>query len=563
MKHSKLQNSETPFFALPKKTLSNAHTLGQNSQKFVKLHDLLQHSKMTTRFFLKQKERSESEKQQAVDLSQDISLYASLVKKPINLLFSLDQFLFEFSKKTYQQKKTGEFFQQLKERKKLSLFYGHLSQKSLAKLFHEARESKGFFSKNVLCLLERRLDVVLYRSGFTQTIAESRQCIAHKKVTLNGKLVTFPSFQLEPGDILSLVPTRKTKLHDHLLHSLQTGQSQTSQKMSAPQGALGGTSKKTLRERSWIVEDFFSKLKKNLKPLPQVSSTGPIVESKLVYLIINFLCTQIKNRASYTLKHTTLSHISFFLRTRRKRAAQLSLRVPQGPQHFFLTFLKWKILGKKAPNTLTFTKTRSFSSWNQNELQKGRKQKERVLYPHLGSIRQHPVFWNRELTNSHYTPFVFGKNQGHPFKFQQKNPQNFFLNSKTSTQKNRKRKDILDCYRHCFLVFLKHLETKRQFHSLVDLHFTKFMSPQFSFSLETRRKRAPQSSFFLGTQKKRGAPFFSKQKPFISKTLAFRVMKPLHLEMSYKLFHVIYLFSPQRVNFPFYIDLDLIRRSLR
>ena len=111
MKQSTLQNAETTFFANQKKTVSNAQILEQNSQKLVKLNYLLQNSKITTTSSLwKQKERSESEAQKAVDLSKDVSLYVSLVKKPINLLFSLDQFVFEFSKKTYQQKKTGEFF---------------------------------------------------------------------------------------------------------------------------------------------------------------------------------------------------------------------------------------------------------------------------------------------------------------------------------------------------------------------------------------------------------------------------------------------------------------------
>lgn len=491
MKQSKSQNTETTFFATQKKTVSNAQIVDQNSQKLVRLNYLLQNSTISTTSLLrKQKERSQGETQKAVDLSKDVSLYVSLVKKPINLLFSLDQFLFEFSKKTYQQKKTGEFFQQLKERKKLSLFYGHLSQKSLTKLFHKATQSKGFFSKNVLCLLERRLDVVLYRSGFTQTIAESRQCIAHRKVLVNGKPRTFPSFQVEPGDILSIAPTRK--INDHLLKSLKTGQSQNDPKMVAP--------------RSSIAEDFFRKLKKNLKPLPHFSTTSKNFDSKLVCLLfINFLCTQIKKRAFYNLKHTTLT-----------RGDDKSL---------FLTFLKWKLLGNRTPKKMTFHKTRSF--WNQKETQFN-KNAQKVVYPHLGYIRQHPVFWNRELINSKYTPFVFGKNQGQSFKFQQKN-------RRALIQKNDKRREILQCYRHCFLVFLKHLENDTKFHGLVDLHFKKFMS----------------------------TTFFYKHKESFSKTLAFRVVKPLHLEISYKLFHVIYLYSPQRVNFPFYIDLDLIRRSLR
>ena len=498
MKHYQLQNAETTFFGNQKKTVSNAQILDQNSQKLVKLNYLLQNSKISTT------KRSENEVQKAVDLSKDVSLYVSLVKKPINLLFSLDQFLFEFSKKTYQQRKTGEFFQQLKERKKLSLFYGHLSQSSLTKLFTKATQSKGFFSKNVLCLLERRLDVVLYRSGFTQTIAESRQFIAHKKVIVNGKPVTFPSYQVEPGDNLSIAPITETKITDYLLKSLQTDQSQKFSKIVAPSSIFNGG-------RSSIAADFFSKLKKNFKPLPQFSTISQSFNSKLVcLLLINFLCIQIKNRASYTLKHATLT---------------------QGDKKsVFLTFLKWKFLAR--PKKMVFHKTRSFSNQKETQFNKNArsflKQKDGIVYPDLGYIRQHPVFWSRELMNSKYTPFVFGKNQGQFFKFQQKNRRGL-------TQKNYKRREILQCYRHCFLVFLKHLENDTKFHGLVDLHFKKFMSTKF----------------------------FYKHKESFSKTLAFRVTKPLHLEISYKLLHIIYLYSPQRVNFPFYIDLDLIRRSLR
>ena len=65
-----------------------------------------------------------------VDLSKDFLLYFSIIKKPLNLLFSMDQFLFEFSKKKYQQKKTGEFLQQLKERKKLSFFLWFVNSKT-------------------------------------------------------------------------------------------------------------------------------------------------------------------------------------------------------------------------------------------------------------------------------------------------------------------------------------------------------------------------------------------------------------------------------------------------
>ena len=86
------------------------------------------------------------------ELSKDLPLFLSLIEKPLNLLFSIDQFVFEFSKTTYQQKKNGDFFQQLKERKKLSLFYGHLTRKQIVNLFKKAEKIKGYFSRNLFSL---------------------------------------------------------------------------------------------------------------------------------------------------------------------------------------------------------------------------------------------------------------------------------------------------------------------------------------------------------------------------------------------------------------------------
>ena len=428
---------------------------------------------------------------------KDLSLYVSLVKKPINLLFSLDQFLFEFSKKTYQQKKTGEFLQQLKERKKLSFFYGHLSQKTLTELFRKATQSKGFFSKNLLCLLERRLDVVVFRSGFAQTIAEARQRITHKKVLVNGKPLTFPTYQVEPGDVLSMAPTTKTKINGHLLEHLKTKPSPNHTKMLAarPKNAfLGGR----------IQEDFFSKLTQNLQSLPQFSPSPQSFQSKLVcLLLIQFLCTQLKNRASYVLKQGSLEH--------------------NGEKGLFLTLLKWKLSGLKKRDAFSNTSKAPFF---QNKRESALDKAQRILYPELGYVRQHPLFWSRELINSNYSPLVGVRDGGQPF--QQKN-------RRVSTGELAKRRGVQRSFRESFLLFLKQLEKDTQFQGLVGLHFHKFMSPK-------------------------SAPTYGNS---FSKTLVFRVIKPLHLEISYNLFHVIYLFSPQRVNFPFFIDLDLIRRSLR
>jgi len=485
----KQPDSHRAPFLNQKHTLLSDKIEDGGSQKLLTLNYLLQKSKMS----LFQKGGSllpTGPHGTGKAVPKDLSLYISLVKKPINLLFSLDQFLFEFSKKTYQQKKTGEFLQQLKERKKLSFFYGHLSQKTLTGLFRQATQSKGFFSKNLLCLLEHRLDVVVFRSGFAQTLAEARQRITHKKVFVNGKPLTFPTYQMVPGDILSMAPTTKTKIKGHLLEHLKTRPSPNDTKMLAA---------------PWrIQEDFFSKLTQNLQSLPHFSPSPQSFQSKLVcLLLIQFLCTQLKNRASYVLKQGALKQ--------------------NGEKSFFLTLLKWKLSDHKKKDAFSTTSKAPFF---QNRRESALDKAQRILYPELGSVRQHPLFWNRELINSNYSPLVGDRDGGQPFHQKSR---------RVSTGEPGKRRGIQRSFRESFLLFLKQLEKKTQFQGLVGLHFHKFMSPKLS---------PPYGNSF-------------------SKTLVFRVIKPLHLEISYNLFHVIYLFSPQRVNFPFFIDLDLIRRSLR
>lgn len=137
-----------------------------------------------------------------------------LTKRPINLLFSLDQFMFEFSKNKSQQQKSSEFQKLLKEQKKLTLFYGNLSTKEFKKIIHQALKYQGYFYRNFFSLLEKRLDVVLYRCGFAKTISGARQLIIHNKILLNNKVITIPSYSVQPGDCISV--------HQNFINSLST-----------------------------------------------------------------------------------------------------------------------------------------------------------------------------------------------------------------------------------------------------------------------------------------------------------------------------------------------------
>ena len=71
---------------------------------------------------------------------------------------------------------------------------------------------KGATGVNLLQLLEARLDNVVYRMGFGSTRAEARQLVSHKSLTVNGKTVNIPSYQVQPGDVIAVREKAKQQL---------------------------------------------------------------------------------------------------------------------------------------------------------------------------------------------------------------------------------------------------------------------------------------------------------------------------------------------------------------
>lgn len=114
--------------------------------------------------------------------------------------------------KVLQKKKPAKeshFIAKLHLTRLLSLFYGGLSAAALKKIIGKATQTKTIFGKAILSFLERRLDMVLYRSHFVTSLAEARQLISHGFVEINGKPVTISSYTLQYGDVFSLnLPSR-------------------------------------------------------------------------------------------------------------------------------------------------------------------------------------------------------------------------------------------------------------------------------------------------------------------------------------------------------------------
>jgi len=96
-----------------------------------------------------------------------------------------------------------EYGLQLREKQKVRRMYGVL-EKQFRRYYKEADRRKGSTGVNLLQLLECRLDNVVYRMGFASTRAEARQLVSHKAISVNGKTVNIPSYQVQPGDIVSV-----------------------------------------------------------------------------------------------------------------------------------------------------------------------------------------------------------------------------------------------------------------------------------------------------------------------------------------------------------------------
>lgn len=100
---------------------------------------------------------------------------------------------------------------QLREKQKVRRIYGIL-ERQFENYFKKATRLKGSTGENLLKLLERRLDNVVYRMGFGSTRAEARQLVTHRCILVNGKIVNIPSYLLSPGDVVSIREGAKTQL---------------------------------------------------------------------------------------------------------------------------------------------------------------------------------------------------------------------------------------------------------------------------------------------------------------------------------------------------------------
>ncbi len=105
-----------------------------------------------------------------------------------------------------RKQKVSDFGIQLRAKQKLKGYYGNVTEKMFRAVYDEASRMKGDTSRNLIGLLEMRLDMVVYRAKFTPTIFAARQLVNHGHVMVNGKRLNIGSARVKPGDTIELGP---------------------------------------------------------------------------------------------------------------------------------------------------------------------------------------------------------------------------------------------------------------------------------------------------------------------------------------------------------------------
>ncbi|SHF08612.1 SSU ribosomal protein S4P [Caldanaerobius fijiensis DSM 17918] len=101
------------------------------------------------------------------------------------------------------RKKLSNYGVQLREKQKVKSIYGIL-ETQFRRYFEEAERRKGITGENLLQMLERRLDNVVYRLGFASSRAQARQIVKHGHILVNGQKVDIPSYETKVGDVISV-----------------------------------------------------------------------------------------------------------------------------------------------------------------------------------------------------------------------------------------------------------------------------------------------------------------------------------------------------------------------
>jgi small subunit ribosomal protein S4 len=137
------------------------------------------------------------------------------------------------------KKKPTDYGIQLLAKQKLKGYYGNLTEKQFRGIYQKATRMTGDTSQNIIGLLERRLDAVVYRMKFAITVFAARQLISHGHVLVNNKVVNISSYTVKEGDTVEI--KKKSKNNAVILEALQSPERDFPFYLSVDTSALKGT----------------------------------------------------------------------------------------------------------------------------------------------------------------------------------------------------------------------------------------------------------------------------------------------------------------------------------
>ena len=103
-----------------------------------------------------------------------------------------------------RRRKPSDFGLQLQGKQKLKGYYGNITEKQFRRYYKEAVRRRGDTSENLIGILERRLDAVVYRMRFVPTVFAARQFVNHGHIRVNGQRVNIPSYMVKDGDVIEV-----------------------------------------------------------------------------------------------------------------------------------------------------------------------------------------------------------------------------------------------------------------------------------------------------------------------------------------------------------------------
>ena len=118
-----------------------------------------------------------------------------------------------------KRRKLSDYAQQLAAKQKLKRYYANMTERQFRRAYETASNQRGDTAENLIGLLERRLDTVVYRVSLAPTPFAARQLVNHGHVLVNGRRVNIPSYQVREGDTIEIA--ERSRNHPHMLESVQ------------------------------------------------------------------------------------------------------------------------------------------------------------------------------------------------------------------------------------------------------------------------------------------------------------------------------------------------------